>query len=160
MASNPERMARRRAIGAPCPDCGARVRQGAVLCGWCFSWRPGRRTPRTAGTGPPHMSPAAAERRRTPHERRTAAGAIVTVAGLAVILGAARLASAVGGDGTLASAAAAVAGALPTFSAGPAPLEASTVHAVLDSAAGETVAHDSAAVAAAAARSGSRSAAR
>jgi hypothetical protein len=65
MTGRQERMNQARAAGAPCPDCGALVRRGAVLCGWCYGWRPGIPGPRTPARRD--------DRPRTPGERRTRA---------------------------------------------------------------------------------------
>ena len=51
-----------RAVGTPCPECGATVPAGALLCRWCGAWRPTRHHVRAAEplTEP---SPRAGDRR-------------------------------------------------------------------------------------------------
>ncbi|MDF1504335.1 hypothetical protein [Roseisolibacter sp. H3M3-2] len=39
---------RPRAVGTPCPECGATVPVGALLCRWCGAWRPTRHHVRAA----------------------------------------------------------------------------------------------------------------
>ena len=67
----------------PCPDCGARVGDGALLCTSCFTWRPRRARVRT---------PSTRVVRHGARERRLVVGGLAVLASLGAVSAAAQAA--------------------------------------------------------------------
>src|SRR6478672_2448828 len=69
MADLSERVRRNRLGSGPCTECGANIGDDALLCPWCWAWRPRGRRARATPLGT-----------LGPRERRVVVGAVIFAA--------------------------------------------------------------------------------